>query len=221
MLAAERQRAFLGKFHMLEAMRTQAGAVALPQVPKTWGKAETITIGYGHGLAVAPLQFAAAMAALVNGGQKIAPTFLAATTADRRGARLIAAATSAKVREIMRLNVTNPAGTGWRAHAQGYRVGGKTGTAEMPAGGGYREKSVIASFLGAFPMDGPRFLTLVVLFEPQRGDGGSAEFTAGLNAAPVTGKIVEAIAPLLGVLPRLVEPSWPQASLFDAPSAAQ
>jgi cell division protein FtsI (penicillin-binding protein 3) len=220
-VGTERQRAFLGKLDLLEAMRTEVGAIALPQVPKTWAKAETITIGYGHGFAVAPLQFAAAMAALLNGGQRIAPTFLAAPTGDRRGARLIAAATSAKVREIMRLNVTNPAGTGWRAQAEGYRVGGKTGTAEMPGRGGYREKSVIASFVGAFPMDGPRYLTLVVLFEPQSGDGSSAQITAGLNAAPVTARIVQAIAPLLGVLPRLVEPGWPQGSSFDAPSAAQ
>jgi cell division protein FtsI (penicillin-binding protein 3) len=220
-VGGDRQRAFLAKLDLLEAIRTEAGAVAPPLLPKSWSRTETITIGYGHGLAVAPLQFAAAVAALINGGERITPTVLAKTAQLQPGARVIAAATSAKLREIMRLNVTNAAGTGSRAEAEGYRVGGKTGTAEMPGRGGYREKSVISSFFGAFPMDGPRYLTLVVLFEPQSGEHDTAQITAGLNAAPVTGRIVQAIAPLLGVLPRLVDPRWPQGGAFDAPSAAQ
>jgi cell division protein FtsI (penicillin-binding protein 3) len=240
-VGTDRQRAYLGKFGLLEAMRTEAGAVASPLLPKTWGKSETITIGYGHGLAVAPLQFAAAAAALVNGGQWIAPTFVAPSAGAAPRRIVIAPDTSAKLREIMRLNVTNPAGTGGRAEAEGYRVGGKTGTAEMPGRGGYLEKSVIASFLGAFPMDSPRFLTLVVLFEPHGGEENTAQIVAGVNAAPVTARIVADIAPLLGVLPRLVEPRWapggpavsphgsaigrpfetPVGSPFDAPSAAQ
>ena len=109
----------------------------------------------------------------------------------------------------MRLNVTHTAGTGRRAEAEGYRVGGKTGTAEMPGRGGYQEKAVISSFIGAFPMDAPRYVTLVLLFEPQTGETGGDHITAGLNAAPATARIVERIAPLLGVLPRRVEPPAP------------
>src|SRR5262249_59620961 len=86
----------------------------------------------------------------------------------------------------------------------GYGVGGKTGTAEMPGRGGYREKAVISSFLGAFPMDAPRYVTLVMLFQPQGTGETGGRITAGVNAAPVTARIVERIAPLLGVLPRLV-----------------
>ncbi len=202
---ADRQRAFLTHLGLTEPMRTEAGHVAPPQLPKHWGKIETVTIGYGHGLALAPLQFAAGIAALVNGGAKVTPTFLARSDDGGERLRVVSAATSAKLREIMRLNVTHVAGTGRRAEADGYRVGGKTGTAEMPGRGGYQEKSVISSFVGAFPMDAPRYVVLVLLFEPRTGETGSGHITAGLNAAPATARIVERLAPLLGVLPRRVE----------------
>ena len=149
--------------------------------------------------------------------------------------RVVSEATSAALRELMRLGVTHKAGTGRLAKAEGYRVGGKTGTAEMPGRGGYREKAVIASFLGAFPMEAPRYATLVMLFEPQGTPETEGRITAGSNAAPVTGRIVARVAPLLGVLPRLVErlkpgerpelkselKSEPGPPPFDAPHEAQ
>jgi cell division protein FtsI (penicillin-binding protein 3) len=224
-LGAERQRAFLAKLGLFDSVRTEAGPLAAPQLPGTWGRAETVTIAYGHGLAVAPLQFAVAAAAVINGGEKVAPTFLARADARADGpavapakAGLVSEETSASMRELMRLGVTHAAGTGRRAEAEGYGVGGKTGTAEMPGRGGYREKAVIASFLGAFPMEAPRYLTLAMLFEPQGTGETGGRITAGVNAAPVTGRIVERVAPLLGVLPRLVET---RTRPFDAPREAQ
>jgi cell division protein FtsI (penicillin-binding protein 3) len=222
-VGAERQRAFLGRLGLLDAMRTEAGPVALPQLPAGWGRSETITIAYGHGLAVAPLQFAAAAAAVVNGGEKVVPTFLARADAQAPGERIVAPAVSASLRELMRLGVTHAAGTGRRAEAEGYGVGGKTGTAEMPGHGGYREKAVISSFLGAFPMEAPRYVTLVMLFEPHGTAETGGRITAGVNAAPVTARIVERIAPLLGVLPRRVEAltAAQGPAPFDAPQEAQ
>jgi cell division protein FtsI (penicillin-binding protein 3) len=217
---AERQKAFLERLGLTEPARTEAGPVAAPQLPKHWGRIETITVGYGHGLAVAPLQFAAAVASLVNGGLKVTPTLLAGSQTAARPERVISAATSAKLREVMRLNVTNAQGTGRHADADGYRVGGKTGTAEMAGRGGYREKSVISSFAGAFPMDAPRYVVLVLLFEPQTGEGRGQHITAGANAAPTTARVVERIAPLLGVLPRL-ETAAPWARPASAPTDAQ
>lgn len=226
-VGGERQRAFLARLGLLDPLRTEAGPVAPPQLPTTWRRAETITIAYGHGLAVAPLQFAVAAAAIVNGGTKLTPTFLLpaerSPQPESLGKRVVAPAVSASLRELMRLGVTHAAGTGRRAEADGYGVGGKTGTAEMPGRGGYRAKSVISSFLGAFPMEEPRYVTLVMLFEPQGTSETVGHITAGVNAAPVTGRIVERIAPLLGVLPHLVETrkQTPMARAFDAPPEAQ
>jgi cell division protein FtsI (penicillin-binding protein 3) len=218
---AERQREFLGRLGLLESVRTEAGPMAPPQLPKSWGRAETITIGYGHGLSVAPLQFAAVFASLVNGGSKVEATFLAESVSKGDSVRVVSADTSARLREILRLNVTSAVGTGRRAEAEAYRVGGKTGTAEMPGRGGYQEKAVISSFVAAFPMDAPQYVTLVSLFEPKTGEGVGNHITAGLNAAPATARLVERIAPLLGVLPRRVEMRGAESALFDAPPAAQ
>jgi cell division protein FtsI (penicillin-binding protein 3) len=198
----ERQRAFLKALGLLEPMRTEAGPLAPPQLPRSWAGTETITIGYGYGLAVAPLQFAAAVASLINGGTLVRPTWLASEAACAAGPRVVSTATSAKLRELMRLNVTHAEGTGRRAEAEGYRVGGKTGTAELLGRSGYREHAVLTSFVGAFPMDAPQYVTLVLLFDPQGGEEGRGHNLAGLNAAPLTGAIVGRIAPLLGVLPR-------------------
>ncbi|HXE70348.1 MAG TPA: penicillin-binding protein 2 [Hyphomicrobiaceae bacterium] len=217
-LGAERQRQFLAKFGLIEPMRTEAGSIAPPQLPKHWGRIETVTVSYGHGIAVAPLQLAAAMAGVI-GGIKVTPTFLA--QASPPGTRLVSQATSAHIQEILRLNVTSAVGTGRRADAEGYRVGGKTGTAEMPGRGGYQAKAVISSFIGAFPMDAPNYLTLVMLFEPEPVAGIAPGITAGVNAAPTTARIVHRIAPVLGVLPRRIGRAEPTDAQFDAPSAAQ
>jgi cell division protein FtsI (penicillin-binding protein 3) len=202
----ERQRAFLGRLGLTQPVRTEAGPLAAPLLPHTWGKTETVTIAYGHGLAVAPLQFAAAAASLVNGGYQVTPTFLAREAASLAAPRhrIIATSTSDAIREIMRLNVTLPYGTGRRAEVEGYRIGGKTGTAEMPGIGGYLSKSVIASFLAVLPTDQPRYLTLVMLFEP-KGEATGGPITAGVNAAPTTARLVARIAPILGLLPRRME----------------
>lgn len=200
---AERQRAFLTSLGLTERARTETGYLAAPMLPRTWGEIETITIGYGHGLAVAPLQFAAAAAALINGGEYVVPTFLkrpAGAEIERR--RVVSEATSAAMRDMMRANVEERGGTGRRAQVEGYAVGGKTGTAEIAVRGRYDHNAVIASFLGAFPIDKPRYVTLVMVFRPSRTSASAGEITAGHTAAPVTRKIISRIAPLLGVAPR-------------------
>jgi cell division protein FtsI (penicillin-binding protein 3) len=201
-VGAERQQAFLKKLGLLAPMKTELGPVAAPIAPERFERTEQITVAYGHGLAVAPIQFAAAVAALINGGKRVEPTFLrrfAEPSPDRP--RVIAPETSAKINDLLRRNVTDAHGTGKRGEVPGYRVGGKTGTAEMPGRGGYREKAVIASFLAAFPMDKPKYLVLVSLFEPKGTQETSGEILAGMNAAPTAARVIERIAPLLGVVP--------------------
>lgn len=197
---AEAQRAFLGRLGLITPMRTQAGPVMPPKLPLRWGQAETVTISYGHGLAVAPLQFAAAAATLVNGGTAIQPTLIWQAE-PARGPQVIRPATSATIRDMMRRNVVQSNGTGRRADVAGLEVGGKTGTAEIAVGGRYQEKAVVASFVAAFPISAPRYIVLVALIEPGAVAATRGQITAGTNAAPVAGRLIARVAPLLGVRP--------------------
>ena len=193
------QQTFLKRAGLTTPMMTQLGPVTPPVVPARWDRTETITVAYGHGIAVAPLQFAAAAVALVNGGTTIAPTYLARRPADPvpPATQLISSQTSAAMRTIMRRNVTGTEGTGKRADVPGYEVGGKTGTADIAGPRGYRQGGVISSFLAAFPMSNPRYVALVLLFEPQASAETGGKRLAGLTAAPVTGRIIARIGPLL------------------------
>jgi len=194
-----KQRAFITKLGMAGQMGTEAGPVSPPRLPARWGQAETITIAYGHGMALAPLQFAAAAAQLFNGGRAIVPTFRAGAAYPASGARLIAERTSADLSHLMRRNVTHPSGTGRQAEVAGFEVGGKTGTADIAAGGAYKDGGVISSFLAVFPAPAPRYLTLVSLFEPNATAETRGKVTAGVNAAPTTARLIARIAPLLDV----------------------
>ena len=193
------QQAFLQRAGLTTPMATQIGPVTPPVIPARWDRTETITISYGHCIAVAPLQFAAAAGALVNGGTSIAPTYIARRLADPAPpvTQVISSETSAAMRTIMRHNVTDPEGTGKRADVPGYDVGGKTGTADIAGPRGYRQGGVISSFLAAFPMSNPRYVALVLLFEPQATAESGGKRLAGLTAAPVAGRIIARIGPLL------------------------
>ncbi len=199
---AEPHAGLLRRLRLAQPIATEAGPAAPPQTPSRWEKIEQITVAYGHGIAVAPLQFAAAAAALVNGGDYVQPTFLRRPPGeDVPRERVISERTSRWINEALRANVSDPHGTGRRAEAAGYKVGGKTGTAEIAVKGSYRKDKVISSFLAAFPMDRPRYVVLVSLFEPKPSLETGGEIAAGVNAAPSAGRLISRIAPLLGVLP--------------------
>ena len=201
-LGIERHKAFLAKLGLLSRFSTEIGENAAPIVPSPWARLNTITIAYGHGLSVSPLQLAAATLPLVNGGYAVTPTFLPhPRTAELQAPRVVKASTSQAILQLMRLNVLK--GTGKRADAKGYRVGGKTGTAEKVVGRHYAGSTLLTSFLSTFPTDNPEYLVLIMLDEPQRVEETHNEATAGVNAAPTVGKIVERIGPILGVVPKL------------------
>jgi cell division protein FtsI (penicillin-binding protein 3) len=192
----ERQHAFLQRMGLLDAVRTELPESAAPLIPAHWGAVEAATISFGHGISVSPLAFSAAAAAVVNGGTLIVPTFVKRDT-PQHGARVLSERTSATMRRLMRLVVTD--GTGKQADVPGYDVGGKTGTAEKPHNGGYLRHALISSFCGVFPIDDPQYLVFVMLDEP-KGTKGTAGFaTAGYTSAPVTGRVIARIAPLLGM----------------------
>jgi cell division protein FtsI (penicillin-binding protein 3) len=176
-------------------------ARGMPLWPRgDWSRITTMTVSYGHGIAVTPLHLASAYAAIVNGGiwrpatlRKVEP----GTTVP--GRRVFKASTSARMRQLLRLIVD--LGTGKKANAPGFRVGGKTGSAEKPGVGGYRETSLVATFAAVFPMDHPRYVVITMLDEPQGTAATSGQRTAAWNAAPVVGRVVPRIGPLLGVMP--------------------
>jgi cell division protein FtsI (penicillin-binding protein 3) len=202
-LGIERHKAFLGKLGMLSRLATEIGDSAAPIIPSPWGRLNTITIAYGHGLSITPLQLATATVPLVNGGFAVKPTFLPRGRAAglKQSERILKSSTSHAMLQLMRLNVLK--GTGKRAEAEGYRVGGKTGTAEKVVGRSYEGSALLNSFLAVFPTDAPEYVVLVTLDEPKRVPESHNEATAGVNAAPTVGKIVARVAPILGVAPKL------------------
>ncbi len=204
-MGVDRHRAFLRKLGLLSRVSTELGESAAPIIPTHWQKLNTMTIAFGHGMSVTPLQLAAATLPLVNGGIAVTPTFLPRSREEglSSGQRVLKQQTSAAMLKLMRLNVLK--GTGKRANAEGYRVGGKTGTAEKVVGRHYSTTALLTSFLATFPTDAPEYVVLVMLDEPQRVAASSNQATAGTNAAPTAGKIIERIAPILGVAPRLEE----------------
>jgi cell division protein FtsI (penicillin-binding protein 3) len=195
---ADRQREFLTSLGLLDALRTELPEYARPLFPNHWGTIETATIGFGHGISVAPLSYIAAAAVVVNGGRAIRPTFLR-HPADARGAQILKPETSVKMRDLLRFVVTN--GTGRKADIPGYEVGGKTGSAEKPRenGRGYQSHVLVTSFFAAFPISNPRYIVFVLLDTPHgtKETGGIA--LAGSTAAPLAGRVISRIAPLLGV----------------------
>ncbi len=178
-MGVDRHRAFLQKLGLLTPVTTELGPSAAPILPTHWEKLNTMTIAFGHGLSVTPLQLATSTLPIANGGIAVQPTFLPRTREEgmAEGHRVLKASTSAAMLKIMRLNVEK--GTGKRANAEGYRVGGKTGTAEKVVHGRYSGSALLTSFLAAFPTDDPQYLVLVMLDEPQRVAASLNHATAG------------------------------------------
>lgn len=165
-----------------------------------WSRITNMTVSYGHGLAVTPLHLASAYAAMVNGGIWRPATLMKLDPTDvPRGRRVFKESTSSRMRQMLRM--ISLYGTGRSADAPGYRVGGKTGSAEKASGGGYAKTSLISSFAAAFPLDAPRYVVVVVVDEPKGTVASSFQRTAAFTAAPVVGRLVPRIGPMLGVQP--------------------
>jgi cell division protein FtsI (penicillin-binding protein 3) len=196
-------RQFMARMGLLTKPPFELPETGAPLSPNPWREINTMTVAFGHGLAVSPLQAAVGVAALVNGGRLPRPTLLA-QDAPVEADQVISPRTSEQMRRLLRLVVAD--GTGAHADVPGYMVGGKTGTAEKSRGGGYARKAVLASFVAAFPMNRPRYVLYTLLDEP-RGTKETHGFrSAGWNAAPTSGRIVARIAPILGVRPVVPEP---------------
>jgi cell division protein FtsI (penicillin-binding protein 3) len=200
-LGAERLRRTMLDLGMDARPFIELPARGMPLFPKgKWSRLTNMTVSYGHGLAVTPLHLASAYAAMVNGGiwRPATVTRLAPGEAPR-GRRVFKESTSSRMRQMLRM--ISMYGTGRSANAAGYRVGGKTGSAEKASGGGYNKTSLVASFAAAFPLDRPRYVVVVVIDEPRGTAASSFQRTAAWNAAPVVGRLVPRIGPMLDVMP--------------------
>ncbi len=197
LLGPDMQQRYLGRFGFTNAVDIELAEIAAPLVPHTWGRIQTMTISYGHGISITPLQLVAAEAALVNGGLYRHPTLLSARGQEREARRVISEDTSIAIREMLRRVAVF--GSGKNANAPGYVVGGKTGTADKSRLGSYAEDARIASFIGAFPIHDPQYVLLVSIDEPKPQEWTYGFATGGWVAAPVFGEIVQQIGPHLGI----------------------
>ena len=199
-IGATAQRAFLDRLGMLRPTAIELPERGQPSYPDVWKPINTMTIAYGHGIAVTPVHLAAGVAAILNGGIMRPATLLARTPGQiADGERVISEETSATMRRLLRMVVE--IGTGRKADVPGYLVGGKTGTAEKTQDGRYRTDASIASFIAAFPMSAPRYVVLAMIDEPKPNAQSHGYATGGWVAAPAVGRLIQRLAPLLGVEP--------------------
>ncbi|MDY8110754.1 penicillin-binding protein 2 [Fulvimarina sp. 2208YS6-2-32] len=204
LVGIEGHQAFLTRLGLLSRLQTELPEVATPTQPKNWKLVNSITASYGHGISTTPLQTAVAAGALMNGGKLIPPTFLPRTEeqAAAVATQVITKSASDDMRYLFRLNVEDQRGSGNYAEIDGYRVGGKTGTANKVVNGRYSDNKKFNAFLSAFPMDDPQYIVLIYIDEPQP-EPGKYYATAGMNTAPTAGNVIRRAAPLLNVKPDL------------------
>ena len=199
-------RAFLTRMGFDSRVPFELPEMRLPTVPKELSEVGAATASFGHGLSVSPLHMVTAYAAFVNGGNYIAPTLYKRTPAEAEALyrRVIKPETSAEIRYLMRLNALEGSGSQMNKEALGYRVGGKTGTAEKVVDGRYSSSKVTNFFGSAFPLDNPRYAMIIMVDEP-KAENAQSGTTAGWNAGTVTGRIVQRVAPMLGIAPDFAE----------------
>ncbi len=212
-------QAFLKKMGQLDRLRTELPESAEPIVPKRWGELNTVTIAFGHGLSVAPLQAVMGIAATLNGGLLIPPTFLKRSDSEAKALakQVLKPETSREMRYLMRLNAEK--GTATKANVGGYYIGGKTGTAEKVINGRYSKHKLLTDFMAVLPADKPKYLMMIMLDEPQPTPETHGFATAGWNAAPTAAKVIARIAPLLDLEPRFDLPKADQLILAKATAA--
>ncbi len=208
---SDKQKDFMRKLGYLEAPRFEIPEVGAPMLPKKWNDPATITISYGYGLSISPLQLVSGVATVVGGGLRKFPTALKSQGKKSEGTRVVSEATSRIMRELMRFVVTN--GTSRKANIPGYMIFGKTGTANLRSGRGYQKDKVMANFIGVLGKgyETPQYIVYVMLDDPKRLQKTYGFNNAGWNAAPVGGRIIARMAPILGVLPSEKEEEMPDA----------
>lgn len=193
------QQTYLSKLGLLDQPSLELPEIGSPLMPEPWRQINLMTIAYGHGLAVSPVQLTSAVSTVINGGIASPATILDQANAPVEGIRVFSSETSEKMRRLLRLVVDT--GTASKAAAEGYLVGGKTGTAEKNDTNGYEDKMLRSSFVGVFPMHAPRYVVFVMLDEPKGDKKTFGYATGGWVSAPVVSRVISRMAPLIGVRP--------------------
>jgi cell division protein FtsI (penicillin-binding protein 3) len=213
-IGPERMGAYFKNLGLTSVAPVELIESARPLTPKKWDEDAVASTSFGHGINVTPLALARAMGAILNGGRLIPLTIRKkepGATVD--GPRVMSERTSLQMLSIMRANVAGEAGSGRSANIPGLSVGGKTGTGEKydPAIRGYNHNRQVSSFAAVFPTSGPveakRYFVLILLDEPHGTARSAGYATGGWVAAPAAGRVIERIAPFLGVQrqPEIVE----------------
>jgi len=201
-LGGEAQQKYLKDLGLFDRVPYELAESARPQIQDRWIDLTTVTVSYGHGISVTPLALATAIGSVLNDGLYVTPTLAKRDAAHPvKTRRVFTSETSETMRHMMRYVVTH--GTGRKARVKGYGVMGKTGTAEKPTIGGYDQKRLVTSFVAAFPYEDPTYVVMITYDEPQAVEGTYGWATAGWNAAPTAGQVVERIAPMLAVPRRM------------------
>lgn len=202
-VGTKKQQEFLKKVGMFDKTEIELPEKSTPLKPKTWREINTMTISFGHGIAVSPAHIAKAFTSLVNGGNLHPMTLLKKKSGDIiKSKKVVSKETSDKIRGILRLVVEK--GTSKGANASGYIVGGKTGTSEKLVNGKYSKTKLMSSFVGAFPMNNPQYVVVVAIDEPKQQKKWVRP-TGGVVAAPIVGGIIERTGPILGIQPQYEE----------------
>ena len=212
-VGTERQRSWLQAMGMFTRVGIELPEQGQPivQPAANWKEIATMTVGFGHGIAVSPLHVVRGTAVLANGGMMLRPTILEAEGPPSDEHRIMRQITSDTVRKLMRLVVTD--GYGKPADVPGYFVGGKTGTAEKTMGHGYRKHANVSAFMSVFPMNAPRYAVYFMLDEPKGNASTAGYSTAGAVSAPGAGRVIARIGPMLGLMPETVTAAATQATL--------
>jgi cell division protein FtsI (penicillin-binding protein 3) len=215
-VGADRQRSWLRAMGMMSRVGIELPEEGQPivQPAANWKEIVTMTVGFGHGIAISPLHVVRGTAVLANGGTMLRPTILAASpdAPPHEQARIMQQSTSDTIRKLMRLVVTE--GYGKPAEVPGYYVGGKTGTAEKVGAHGYKKHTNVAAFMSVFPMNAPRYAVYMMLDEPHATAATHGYATAAWVAAPAAGRVIGRVGPMLGLLPDIQDAAEIQQALY-------
>ena len=196
----EMQKDLLQRVGLLQPSTIELPEIGKPQYPKDWREINTMTIAFGHGVSVSPIQMATGANAIVNDGVLVPATLLKHPSGyTPQGVRVVSEHTSEEMRKLLRLVVTD--GTGKNADVPGYLVGGKTGTPEKVVNGVYAKKQLLSQFIAAYPINNPRYIVYVIIDEPHGNKQSFGFATGGWTAAPAVQRIIARMAPLYGMKP--------------------